>query len=684
MFTGVLSKMNNVNATLTLLIWCVFCAPLSVFSQTIPSDKTSSADVQLANTFSSVGEGFRVEKIAVAGGSEILTVFAKNTKSDGEQGEVSDLPLISVLRDTLGDERSENDRLRYVWLHSYTRATFKQKISAFVPFLYSRTTNKNKVGDEPSPAVIDLQKSDKKIWNKVCWELFKRLVLGEFGLGVTAPTLQYRQNYRDQHRAAVATSMAVLSLYQNTVSEKLFSETELKDIQARLALTDKTFGWHVQSENLGRVYDKEIFKIRDYRGHNWELLRQTAERQGLYFEPLLMPDGSTRHAILWASAEDIASNRGKKFDGRFLNIKNPWRDDKLLNWRGYSQTRWFDADDTEVESNTPNAVKRTLIPLALYGLDHPKIPVILIDFRDSNNAKMREISKRVLADVTGSVVNVAAFKGLAFVLGRYVYEYASGRRGMDLNQSSRIRSYAQLKMLISLDESLDPKLRDELADKIESVSLNPLENDVDVQEKIARTQYKNLLDYARDPNGLPAKIRNDRREEMSRINHGKKARAIFALGHALSLGRYTHRENDTEEMVAKMENRRQLDFYERVIRETAYASARPEIDTDVEKLNRALAFISANGTAAGDKTTRSIAKIFAITDDDDIRSLSLAGLYRINNAEAKRVLLAIYKDEKMPSRWRDICARYLKLALEEGQRISSRDAQTISTITSSN
>lgn len=592
--------------------------------------------------------------------------------------------MISVLRDTLGDELPENDRLRYVWLHSYTRPTFTQKISAVVPFLYSRTTNKDKVGSDPPPALIDLQKSDKRMWNKICWELFKRLVLGEFGLGVTAPTLQYRQNYRDHHRAAVATSMAILSLYQNTENEKLFSETELKDMQARLALTDKTFGWHVQSENLGRVYDKEIFKIRDYRGHNWELLRQTAERQGLFFDPIEMPDGTTRHAIVWASVEDIVSNKGKKFDGRFLNIKNPWRDDKLREWKGYTQERWFDADDRKVEPNTLSAVKRTLIPLALYGLDHPKIPVILIDFRNNGNPKMREISKRVLADVTGSVVNVSALKGLPFVLGRYVYEFVSGRRGMDLNQSSRVRSYAQLKMLISLDESLDPDFRGELADRIESVSLNPLENDAEVQENIARKQYQNLLYYARDPDGLPAKIRDDRREEMTRISHGKTARALFSLGHTLSLGRYTHREDDTTEMVAKMDVRRQLDFHERVIRETAYASARPEIDVDVERLRRALAFISANGATAADKTTKSIAKIFTMTYDDDLRSLCLAGLYRINSSGAKRELLAIYKDEKIPTRWRDACAKYLKLALEEGQRISSRDVQTISAITSSN
>lgn len=620
----------------------------------------------------------------VAGGAEIVTVLARQRAVENIHGPIGDLPMISVLRDTLGDELPENDRLRYVWLHSYTGSTLTQKISAVVPFLYSRTTNKTEVGDEAPPAVIDLQRSDKKVWKKVFWVLFKKLVLGEFGLAVTAPTFQYRQNARDRQRVAIASAMTVLSLYQSIEGESLFSEIELKDMQAKLALTDKTFGWHLQSENLGRVYDKDMVEIRDYRGHNWELLRQMAERQGLFFEPLLMPDGSSRHALLWASTDDIAANKGKKFDGRFLNINNPWRDDKLRAWKGYSQGRWFDEQDRETSASSPGATKRTLIPLALYGLDHPKIPVILIDFRNNKNPKLREISKRVLTDVTGNIINVTAFKGLAFGLGRYVYEFVSGRRGMDLNQASRLRSYAQLKVLLSLNESLDPELRDELAERVESVSLNPLENDTDAQERIARKQYQNLLVYARDPNGLPAKIRNDRREEMTGLKHGRLARVGFTLGHFLSFGRYTHRENDTPEMIATMDARRQLEFFERVIRETSVASSRPEIDSDVEKLSRALDFVSKNGATAGEKTTRSIARIFAITTDDDLRTLCLAGLYRINSSAAKRELLAIYRKENMPTRWRDICAKYLKLALEEGQRISKRDAQTISVIASSN
>src|SRR5688572_28375000 len=51
---------------------------------------------------------FRIDKVAVAGGSEIITIFARRTvlKAD-ELGPVNEIPLISILRDTLGDDIPE-------------------------------------------------------------------------------------------------------------------------------------------------------------------------------------------------------------------------------------------------------------------------------------------------------------------------------------------------------------------------------------------------------------------------------------------------------------------------------------------------------------------------------------------------------------------------------------------------
>lgn len=676
-----ISNTKRISVCLSLVAFFLFGTAWARAQTTAPSSATENK----SDNSSQLDADLRVETIPVAGGAEIITIFAKQSNfHDPAKSNSSEIPLVSILRDTLGDERPENDRLRYVWMLTYTRSTFWQKAAAFVPFLYTRTTNKNKIGNSPPPPIADMQRTDKAMWNKILWFAFKKVMLAEFGVGPKASALQYRQNAQDYRRTAVASALAILALYEKTEGEKVLTDSELKDIQAKLWMTNETFGGMMQDENLHRVYEKKIAVNEDIRGHNWELLRQYSEAQGLYFEPIEMPDGTARHALVSVAAEDLVENTGRKFDSRFLNIKDPWSDKKLRSWKGYSQTKWFDEESRIVTADTPNAKPRTMIPLALYALDTPKIPAILIDFRDERNPRRREMSRRVLTDLTSNVLSISKFSSIPYFLGRYLYDFTTGRRGDDINQPSRMRSYAQLKTLLALDADLDSGLRDELATRIEMVSLNPLENDIEAEAKIARVQYRNLIDYVRRPDGLPAKLDRDRREEMVKLAHSTKKRMLFTAAHVFSLGLYTHREKATPEMVAKMDTRRQLEYHERIVNEVATRSARPEVDSDLEALKRSLLFMSLNGSTAREKTTRSLAKIFAITDDEDARRLCLTALYRVDNKVSKNELLAIYQNEQVDVRWRDLCAQFLKQAVVEGMRISSRDAAAVAGITSVN
>jgi hypothetical protein len=623
---------------------------------------------------------FRVETLPVAGGAELLTIFARRSafcEADTSTGEV---PLVSVLRDTLGDDVPENDKLRFIWMLSYTRPTFWQKAAAVVPFLYTRTKNKDKIGKSPPPAIADMQGSDSAMWNGILWMVFKRIVLSAGGPAARSTAVQYRQNADDYRRSAIAGALAVLSVYEKAGGERVLSDQELRDIQARLWLTDKPLGGMVQDENLDRVYEKKVAAIQDNRGHNWELLRQYTEAQGLYFEPIQMGDGAQTHALVWTTVEDLSANEGRKFDGRFLNIQNPWGDKDLRNWKGYKASRWFDESGGVVDSDTPGAVERTMIPLALYGLDTAKIPGILIDFRNTHNPKRREMSRRVINDITGNVLAMSAFSSVPYLLGRSAFDFVTGRRGTDMNQESRLRSYRQLKMLLSLDSSLDAGLRNDLAKRIETVSLNPLENDIEAEIKIAQTQYRNLVAYASRPDGLPAKIERDRREEMVRYAHSGKKQAWFNALHSLTFGLYTHREKDTPESQAKLDVARQLQFHERVLNEIAGRSVQPEVDSDMLQLRSSLLFVSENGGDAKGKTAKSLSKIFSRTDDEDLRRLCLTALYRIDNSAAKTELLAIYHNMSVDPQLRDLSAGFLKRSVAEGKRISSRTAAGVAAL----
>jgi hypothetical protein len=207
-----------------------------------------------------------------------------------------------------------------------------------------------------------------------------------------------------------------------------------------------------------------------------------------------------------------------------------------------------------------------------------------------------------------------------------------------------------------------------------------MENDLEVEAKLAQKQYENLLAWAKRLDGLPAKLDRERREEMVKLAHGKKDRIMYSIAHVITFGQYTHREKATPELVAAMDTNRQLHFHERFLREVAFKSARPEVDSDVTAVKNSLLFVSQHGEGAEEKTTRALAKIFSITDDEEMRSLCVTSLYRINNSSAKKQLLAIYDNSKLPARWRDMSAHYLKQALSEGQQMTVRDAETVAGI----
>src|SRR5438132_3835058 len=70
-------------------------------------------DTESANTIQSQ---FRVERIPVVSGAELLTIFGRLDGMRTAGLPAPEIPLLSVVRDTLSDDNPENGRLRYVWM----------------------------------------------------------------------------------------------------------------------------------------------------------------------------------------------------------------------------------------------------------------------------------------------------------------------------------------------------------------------------------------------------------------------------------------------------------------------------------------------------------------------------------------------------------------------------------------
>jgi hypothetical protein len=234
-----------------------------------------------------------------------------------------------------------------------------------------------------------------------------------------------------------------------------------------------------------------------------------------------------------------------------------------------------------------------------------------------------------------------------------------------------------LKLLLSLSASLDPQLRDEISRRLERVSLNPLENDLDVEAQLARDQHAALIAYATKPDGLPARLDRDRRAEMVKLKHGRAEQTLFRLGNLLSFGLYTHREKNTPLMQERLDIARRLSYHERFLREVAKSSPQIEVVWNMEDVRRSLQFIADHGEQASGKAASAAARIFARTQDEETIRLSLSCLYRINNETAKAELLRIYQDAKLDARWRAQSAEYLRQAVKQEQRIAPADAKAI-------
>lgn len=623
-----------------------------------------------ASEQSAANEILRLERIPVAGGAELITIHARlqGLETDTEQQWV---PMVSVLRDTLGDFTPENDRLRYLWPLTYTRPTLKQRIAGAIPFFYTRMGNKQPTGEKIPPPIMDLAAPERRVWEKLFWTALKNVLLDPYGAPIKASSDSYRRNITDYRKSHIIRALSILSLYQALDGPAAFSDSEMAEIQARLLLTDKTFGGVVDDLNLQPYYQRKLTGIRDERGHNWELLRQRAEAESLYFEPLEMPDGSMTHALLWIAKADLETKRNARYSGRFLNIADPWSDKRLVNWKGYVETRYFDTENRLVGADAAGARPVEMIPLALYGLDNPKIPMLLVDFRDALNPKKREMSRRVLQDVTRNVLSVSRFGNLSYFLGRTVFDHVTGKRGMDINQPSRLRTYSQLKLLLALNESLNPELRTQIDQRLEKVSLNPLENDFAIEAKLARSQYDALLAYAHQPDGLPAKLDRDRRAEMVPLEHSKKERIFLRAANILSFGIYTHREESTPEMEARLDVARRLSYHTRFLRQVAKSTPQIEVAWNLEEVRRSLHFVAEHAAEADSGAATAAGKIFTRTEDAETRRACLDSLSRMTTRKARNELLRLSQIASLDPLWKDLIASYLDHNKPEGLAAST-------------
>ena len=334
---------------------------------------------------------YRVESEPVADGAELVTVFGRlHNPASGSQD--LDVPLLAVLRDSLGDSDPANDRLRSVWILTSTRPTPWQRAASALSFGYFRAGSKRHANRVPSPT-LDLASPYKSVYGNLFSDGLQALEFDPLGAAIRSTTRTYRGNSSDYSKLQVFQALTTLdNLERQPDSLSVLSDSQFREIYSRLSLSTHAFGGLVREQKL-----VEILRQADQPAptDSWPQLGAAAPARRTQ-RPVLRAARARRpaapsEALLWIARSDLDARAERRFDGQFLSIANPWTDDRLMHWTGYTQIRYFDSGNRPVPDGTPGAHSEEMIPLALYSLDYPRVPLLLADFRDSLSPKRREM-----------------------------------------------------------------------------------------------------------------------------------------------------------------------------------------------------------------------------------------------------------------------------------------------------
>jgi hypothetical protein len=490
----------------------------------------------------------RAEVTSVPDGAELITYFQQLPGEDG-----GEMPLLAVLKDTLGDTDPRNDRLRQVWVFTYRPSAMWRAPVAAIPFFYMRAPLPDGSSGRPAP-VLDMGDPSRGLWKRIAGIALQSQFLDGIGWMVRLASRSYGANTGEYYRMHVWQALDVLASAPSVSGDSGLSDDEMKMIQGRLELAGRTFGGLVSDEYLERAYEKARLRRLETRQSNWDLLRQRAEDNGLYFQPLALAGLPVSWAMLWVAEPEIGARR--EFDSKFLGISNPFTDASLKDPGRYSATWWLDEHGSRTKDGAPGAKPVRMLPLALYALDHPRAPLLLADMRRELAPKRTEMTKRFFKDVTTGVLGITGVGNWWYLGLTSGYTFVRARHGSPLDRSARLRAYVQVQHALAVDQTLPPVLRAELARRVDALNVNPLERNWARELQSARTQYQAFLTYALDPAGLARRVEQNRSEEAIRARHDSGERALLKLASLASLGIYRHREQVSGPLLTQVKLRR--------------------------------------------------------------------------------------------------------------------------------
>jgi hypothetical protein len=565
----------------------------------------------------------------VADSAQLLTLFCRACGVLG--GTEQDVPLVSVLRDTLGDQANENDRVTYIWLLTYARPHLEQRILSAIPFFYWRMgRGPGSVGVHDTKPLLELSAPEHPMTAQLGRDLVQWTAFDPLISPIRASTRAYGSNLLEDERVHREEALTYLRHAPVSNDTSALTQPQLDTVIARLELRDAPLGGLVDRTQAGRLGMHLGFEQERIRIRNRELLRQWAEKAGLIFEPLSLAGTQGQYAILWFPQEGSMEPTGSSQSSiwKLLGIRNPWNDDRLKDWKGPVYERALDENGS-----------MRIIPLAVYSLDYPKLPLVMIDFRRKLGVRRREVLQRSISELTAGVLGLSHFTNWYFYIGMDSYNFVTARHGSPVREASRLDCYSDFRMELALDHSIDPVLKENIEGRMRWLSVNPLEAAPEREIQDATERYKLLAREAGDGGRLMALVGKERRFELASFGESEKGKAAKSMLHVVTRGLYTQQAKRDDVAMVDHDRRiaNQLSFLDSLVQaetppEVAYGDER--VMSSVDELSSLIPTVSSRRIRLHAETT--LENLKRLSEDAELQADCTTALAAIRETDPLR------------------------------------------------
>jgi hypothetical protein len=525
----------------------------------------------------------------VGGTAQLVTLFCQQCEKGAIHPD-NDIPLVAVLRDTLGDADPENDRLTSVWLLTYSRPNITQRLLSAIPFFYWRVGS----GSHPSGAkgtapLLDLTSLQHPMIKTIERDVLQWAMLDPSTTPIRATSRAYRTNETDHERLHLTEAISYLRESPSEDGAAALTTKQVNILIARLELRKALLGGFVSERAAARVGEEEKIKYERTRSRNWELLREYADKTGLYFEPLNLAGTSGEYAMLWFPLDERAEPEGTQLGSvwKLLNIRNPWKDPRLTSPSLTAYTRELDENGGLLPVGKNGVTQLKLAPLSVYSLNYPKMPLLLVDFRNTMHVKWHEMTQRSINEVTAGIIGISHFTNWYYYVAADLYDFIESRHGSGMNLASRLDCYSQFRVKLQLDDQLDARLRHEMEERVNSLAVNPLEA-APQSETVAAVRRFGLLEEEAAMGRLAERVERSRRAELALDAETKKGVLRDYLLHVATLGTYTHLAKPNATNLALIDNYRRAQYALAWLDQISYDGTPPEVAYDAPKIQRAI------------------------------------------------------------------------------------------------